>query len=192
MDREELKNEYFDWLYGLVYPWDKDVSEEYRNTRLLRFLFETPFYSVIENDSNRISDGICLRYEFGYQKGYDDRTVLIYLDDRECSVLELMIGLAIKCEKQIMYDVAYGDRTAQWFRKMISSLGLNGMNNRQFDEMYVNEVVDKFLNREYEADGRGSLFAISNPSRDMRTVEIWSQLCEYLNEYTNTERYRDI
>ena len=192
MDRNELKEQYFDWLYGLVYPWDKDLNDDYRNTKLLKFLFDTPFYSPIEMDDNRVSDGLELRYEFGYQFGYQDKDITIYLDDRQCSVLELMIGLAIKCEKQIMYDVAYGDRTAQWFKKMISSLGLNGMNNRQFDEMYVSEVMDKFINHDYEPDGRGSLFALSNPSRDMRDVEIWSQLCEYLNEYTTTERYRDI
>ncbi len=192
MDRNELKEQYFNWLYGLVYPWDKNVSDDYRNTKLLKFLFDTPFYSPIEMDGNRVSDGLSLRTEFGDKFGYEDRDIIIYLDDRDCSVLELMIALAIRCEKQIMYDVAYGDRTAQWFKKMISSLGLNGMNNRQFDEYYVSQVIDRFLNHDYEPDGRGSLFALSNPSRDMRNVEIWSQLCEYLNEYTNAERYRDI
>lgn len=191
MDRNEIKEQYFNWLYDLVYPWDKDLNDDYRNTKLLKFLFNTPFYSPIEMDNNRISDGLSLRTEFGDIFGYDDREIIVYLDDRQCSVLELMIGLAIRCEKQIMYDVAYGDRTSQWFKKMISSLGLNGMNNRQFDEMYVSEVMDKFINHDYEPDGRGSLFALSNPSRDMRDVEIWSQLCEYLNEYTMAERYRD-
>ena len=192
MDRKELKDKYFNWLYDLVYPYDKSLSDGYKNTKLLRFLFETPFYSSIEMDDNRISDGIALRYKFGYLYGYDDRTVLIYLDDRECSVLEVMVGLADRCEQQIMSDDAYGDRTSQWFRKMISSLGFNGMNNRQFDEMYVSEVITRFLEHEYEPNGRGGLFALSAPSRDMRTVEIWSQLCEYLNEYTSKERYSSI
>lgn len=189
MDRAELKQEYFDWLYDIVYPWDKQVSDDYKNTKLLRFLFDTPFYSNVEGDDNRISDGVNLRYEFGYEKGYDDPTVIVYLDDRPCSMLEVMIALAIRCEKQIMADIAYGDRTSQWFRKMISSLGFKGMNNRQFDEMYANEVTTRFLEHDYYPDGRGSLFALSNPSRDMRTVEIWSQMNEYLNEYTNRERF---
>ena len=189
MDRKELINEYFEWLYDLVYPYDKTISEEYRKSKLLRYLFETPFYSSIAMDDNRISDGISLRYEFGYQKGYDDETVLIYLDSRECSVLEVMIGLAIRCETQLMSDIEYGDRTTQWFRKMIASLGFNSMNNRQFDKHYVSEVLERFLEHQYEPDGRGGLFDLTNPTRDMRTVEIWSQLCEYLNEYTKNEQY---
>lgn len=189
MDRKELTNEYFEWLYGLAYPYDTSISEEYRKTELLRYLYETPFYSSIAMDDNRISDGISLRYEFGYQKGYDDETVLIYLDNRECSVLEVMIGLAIRCETQLMSDIEYGDRTTQWFRKMIASLGFNRMNNRQFNKKYVSEVLERFLEHQYEPDGRGGLFALTNPTRDMRTVEIWSQLCEYLNEYTQNEQY---
>lgn len=192
MDRDELREKYFDWLYGLVYPMDDQLPEEYRKTKLLRYLFETAFYSSMVMDENRISDGIALRYDFGFRFGYDDRTVLTYLDDRDCSVLELMIGLAVRCEQQIMADINYGDRTTQWFRKMIASLGFNGMNNRNYDEMYVAQVVDKFLNHDYEPNGRGGLFELSAPSRDMRTVEIWGQLCDYLNEYTSKENYADI
>lgn len=192
MDREELKKEYFDWLYSLVYPLDANIPEGYRKTKLLWYLFSVPFYSSITMDDNRVSDGISLRYEFGYQKGYEDKTVLIYLDNRDCSVLEVMIGLAIRCETQLMQDIEYGDRTTQWFRKMISSLGFNAMNNRQYDEQYVAKVLNKFLEHQYEPDGRGGLFALTNPSRDMRTVEIWSQLCEYLNEYTQFEQYDDM
>ena len=189
MDREELRNEYFDWLYSLAYPYDNAISEEYRKSKLLRYLFETSFYSSIAMDDNRISDGISLRYEWGYIQGYDDETVLICLDSQPCSVLEVMIGLAIRCEQQLMSDIEYGDRTTQWFRKMIASLGFNSMNNRQFDKNYVKEVLDRCLEHQYEPDGRGGLFALTNPTRDMRTVEIWSQLCEYLNEYTQYEQY---
>lgn len=190
MDREELKTLYFEWLYSLVYPQDKALSEEYRKTKLLWFLFETPFYSSIPQDEHRISDGLGLRYKFGDRFGYDDKTVLIYLDNRECSVLEMMVALAERCENQIMYDPEYGDRTTQWFRKMIASLGLNDMNNLHFDEMYVSKVIDRFLEHEYEPNGSGGLFALSAADMDMSTVEIWRQLCAYLNEYIAKEQYK--
>ena len=185
MEREELRKAYFDWLYGLVYPMDGMMREEFRKTKLLWHMHQTPFYSSIELDSNRVSDGINLRYEFGYRHGYDDKTILIYLDSCQCSVLEVLVGLAVRCERQMMADFSYGDRTSQWFRKMIMSLGFGGMDNAHYDEAYVTDVLDRFLNHEYAPDGSGGLFALQHPTKDMRNEELWSQLCAYLNEYIN-------
>ena len=39
-----------------------------------------------------------------------------------------------------------------------------------------------FLNRQYEADGRGGLFIVRNSRFDLRTVEIWYQAMWYLDE----------
>lgn len=180
MDREELKELYFQWLYGLVYPWDDGFDDGFKFTKLLRYLHSVEFYSSFEMDQNRAIDGVDLRYEFGYQKGYPDREITIYLDF-PCSVLEMMIALAIRCEKNFMQDNEYGDRTGQWFRKMINSLGLNGMYNSNYNEQKAEDIIENFLNHEYEPNGKGGLFALKHPDRDMRTVEIWGQLCSYLN-----------
>ena len=40
-----------------------------------------------------------------------------YLDNKTCSVLEMMIALAIRCEEHIMDDPDVGNRTGQWFWK---------------------------------------------------------------------------
>lgn len=47
-----------------------------------------------------------------------------YLDNRPCSVLEMIIALAIRLEEHIMDDPDIGNRTGQWFWDMIVSLGL--------------------------------------------------------------------
>lgn len=187
--REELTNKYFDWLYSLVYSLDEYASEPFKHTKLLRYLYNVPFYSSIPRDENRIADGISLRYEFGYQFGYSDHDITVYLDSRQCSVLEVMVGLASRCEKQIMADDNYGDRTGQWFDKMIRSLGLSGMTNQYFNEDAVSRKIKRFLNHDYEPNGKGGLFTVKNSPLDMRTVELWVQLCAFLNEYLHIDTH---
>ena len=102
-----------------------------------------------------------------------------YLDG-PCSVFEMMVALAQRCES-VMDDPKIGDRTGQWFWGMIASLGLNGMSDNHYDEKYVNDVVNRFLDREYEPNGKGGLFTIRNCEHDLRDVEIWYQLCWYLD-----------
>jgi hypothetical protein len=91
----------------------------------------------------------------------------------------MMVALASECE-ETMDDPNVGDRTGQWFWGMIVNLGLGSMADYNFDYDYVDGVIQRFLNREYEPNGRGGLFTIRNCTEDLRTVEIWSQLCWYL------------
>lgn len=83
-----------------------------------------------------------------------------------------------------MDDPEIGDRTSQWFWSMIANLGLSSMIDKNFDQEYAEEVVLRFLNREYEPDGIGGLFNVRHRSCDVRDVEIWKQLCWYLDSFT--------
>ena len=91
-----------------------------------------------------------------------------------------MVALAIHME-DIMDDYRYGNRTGQWFWGMVRSLGLNGMYDLAYDEYHVQEVILNFLNRDYEPDGRGGLFTISDCRDDLRDIEISTQRNWYLN-----------
>ena len=133
-------------------------------------------------DSNRAEDGINLRYRFGYENGYEDFMISACLDDKSCSVLEMLVALAIRCEEHIMEDSDIGDRTGEWFWIMIENLGLRSMNDARFDRAYVDETIDIFLNREYKRNGEGGLFIV-DAQRDLRHVEIWYQMCLYLEKY---------
>jgi hypothetical protein len=64
---------------------------------------------------------------------------------------------------------------------MIVNLGLGGMTDSNFDEDVAEDIIVKFLNREYESDGRGGLFTIKNCGQDVRRMLIWDQLCHYLD-----------
>lgn len=80
-----------------------------------------------------------------------------------------------------MDDPNIGDRTSQWFWIMVRNLGLGGMNDSYFDEDYITDVITRFLNRDYEPNGRGGLFYIKNCEVDLRRVEIWYQLNWFLD-----------
>ena len=171
-----ISDDYFEWLYDIV---DVNTYSRYISyRRLLEYLHDTEFIFLIPKDENRAKDGADLRYRFALSHGLDDTPECL---DGPCSVLEMMVALAIRCEEDIMDDPDIGDRTKQWFWGMITSLGLGAMYDTRFDICYVEEVVERFLNRDYEHNGRGGLFTIKHPRYDLRDIEIWRQLNDYLN-----------
>lgn len=180
MTTEELNELYFDWIYNRVCD-EEYLGDSYRE--LLRYLDSRPFVVRLARDSNRESDGVDLRYKFGRACGYDTRMINATLGSQlaRCSVLEMMAALAIRIEETIMTNPDIGDRTGEWFAYMLDSLGLLDMSDGYFKEDYADEVIDTFLFREYRWDGRGGLFALENPPRDMRDVEIWYQAMWYLD-----------
>ena len=182
MSRHEISNAYFEWLYEWVSKdrHHKDIS--YR--KLLMQLHDTKFISIIRNDQNRAEDGENLRYRFA-KSGIVDGTVDYILEclAGPCSVLEMMIALANRCEEDYMDDPAYGDRTSQWFWGMITNLNLGSMIDTWYDKARVEEILYNFLHRKYDPDGRGGLFSVRNSSIDMRKVEIWYQMCYFLDTF---------
>lgn len=178
-------NEYFEWMYNLVCDDNYFNNEGMSHRHLLKYIHDIEFFYVLDMDSNRAEDGMDLRHRFAYDNEYPYGTVERYLGNRPCSVLEMMIALALRVEEQIMDDPEYGDRTGQWFWNMISSLGLGGMTDERFDKRYVDDVIYDFLYRQYSPDGAGGLFTIHDKTKpDMRDVEIWYQCMWYLNEVT--------
>lgn len=178
MDKYELNNMYFQWMCRLVRSRRRsDLS--YR--KLLRHLHSRDFTYLLPMDGNRAEDGTDLRYRFGDENGIDERVIASCLDIQPCSVLEMMTALALRCEEHIMGDPDAGDRTGEWFWGMISSLGLKGMTDSRYDRNRTDDILDRFLAREYEPNGKGGLFQIPHCGADLRSVEIWYQMCWYLD-----------
>ena len=103
MTRDELIDQYFDWMYQLVVD-DRYSNKSYR--KLFSRLYDTEFTYTIPMDGNRAEDGIDLRYRFGREHLYSDAMVASYLDDRPCSILEMMIALS------------FGVRSTLWMTPM--------------------------------------------------------------------------
>lgn len=175
MTRTAIQESYFNWMYDLVC---KDRFAEANSFRkLLSYLHSMEFTYIIANDANRADDGVDLRYKFSLQSDIPNAEARI---TGPCSVLEMMIALAIN-EEQVMHDPKIGDRTAYWFWRMVVSLGLGGMTDAIFDRYEVKNAVNRLLKREYTADGRGGLFTIKDCRYDLRDVEIWTQMCYYMD-----------
>lgn len=176
---ERIRNEYFEWLTSLVCSgrYSKDISYK----KLLTYLNKIEFVYPIHKDANREADGKSLRYRFAITAS-DCRDAELYLDG-PCSVLEMLVALALRCEETIMDDPKYGNRTDQWFWGMITNLGLGSMRDSIFDEDFVYECVSIFLKRKYSPDGKGGLFTIRRCEYDLRELEIWDQLCLYLDTF---------
>ena len=172
---DRINDEYFEWLCELIDIGRFDRQVSYR--RLLMHLHNIEFTWFVPYDDNRADDGIQLRRKFALAR--NDITLSGYIFG-PCSVLEMMVALAVRCET-FMDDTMLGDRTGQWFWGMINNLGLSSMKDPRFDRDYVDDVVARLLNREYEPDGRGGLFTVRHYGRDLRTVEIWCQLSWYLD-----------
>lgn len=171
MNKYDIKDEYFEWLCGIVC----DTNKRFMFDTLLRYLHNTEFVYIIRNDGNRAADGINLRRRFAYDYECD-----LYIDE-PCSILEMMVGLSVRYEEDTMDDPRIGNRTGQWFWGMIVNLGLGHMTNDMFNEYDAADIVDRFLNRNYDPDGRGGLFTVRNCDRDMRDVEIWVQMNYYMD-----------
>ena len=173
--KDRINDDYFDWLCEVVDS--KRFSKHVSYRKLLMHLHNIEFTWFIPYDDNRADDGIMLRRK--YALAHHDEELSDYISG-PCSVLEMMAALAIRCEESIMDDTLFGNRTGQWFWGMIRNLGLSSMNDSNFDAEFVDDVIARFLNREYEPDGKGGLFMIKNCDHDLRTVEIWRQLSWYL------------
>lgn len=162
-------------MYDLVCGKRFAKGISYRS--LLSHLHRIEFRWSIPKDESRAGDGLDLRSRFAYDLLDDPINEL----GDECTVLEMMVALAIRCEECIMDDPLMGDRTGQWFWGMINNLGLGAMTDDRYDEEAVDEIIDTFLDREYAPNGKGGLFKIRGCKDDLRDVEIWYQLCWYLD-----------
>lgn len=169
--------DYKEWLFEQV-DEDRPIKRA-SYTKLLGILFDIPFIYVHEYDYNRMIDGEELRNIYIYDGGDEE----ISKWNGPCTVLEVLIALAFKMQQMtdnpdIYYSVGY------WFWVMIYNLDLDDMTNSYINKHKVLNKINTFMNRKYEYNGEGgNIFVISNTNEDLREMEIWHQMCRFLNDY---------
>lgn len=169
-NRMDIWEDYCDWLVEKV---DFD-GENY--SKLVELLHNTPFIFLLERDEDRVDDALALRDEFFSEFG------LKYGDfDRGCSVLEVLVALACRLDAEYIGDPA-DPHPEMIFEEMLENLGLLRFKDRRFESNRVEEIVDRWIDRDFDFDGVGSPFPLLDARRDQREVTLWSQAMKYVSE----------
>lgn len=172
-----LQKSYYEWLCDMI-----NINNSYYSYYILtKELAKKTFYSLVDNDDNRETDGKNLRKEFLSSENILDTGAL----DGPCSVLEMLIGLSMRMEKEL-YKLDGDTSFVKYYWILIQNLGLYDLNDENYVEKNGDIIfemsMDKFLNRKYKKNGKGGLFPLKKSNKDQRTVEIWYQMQEYLKE----------
>lgn len=176
----DLLGEYFSWLVSKIEFGE--TTELYMG--LLKRMFSSTYFSALPMDENRASDGKDLRYFFCEETGYDLDDLNWAVGD-SCTVLEMLIAFADLIANKEFGDSEKGDRTPDWFWRMVKNLGLLEYPGDYFPLEISTEVtiiLRNWMNRNIDYDGSGGLFPLKNPPGDERKVEFLYQMRAYLNE----------
>ena len=154
---------------------------------LFDFLYDTEFRwpMDIPRDSDRASDGRYLRVRFSEETGLE---LPEDWNDHPCSFLEFAAALAYSIDDEIMYDADNPEQVATWFWMIFENLGLDKFTDVRMviDGLYayecVDEIVERVMDRTYEANGYPGMFPLRKPMADQRHVEVWYQANAYFIE----------
>lgn len=159
-------DDYFNWLISLV--CDKQYDSKYYS-KLLYHLYNIPFEWDLPMDENRYYDGLHLKDSFSH-----------YINRDWCSILEMMIALSLRIEREYMDDGSANPI----FWGMIKSLGLYFNDDYNYDEAETEMRIERFLSRSYDANGSGGLFTLNDAPYDVPDMQIWEQAMRYVSELT--------
>ena len=143
----------------------------------------------VDYDENRQADGFDLRELYVHHHPRTRRNDIRLLMEEPVSMLEVLIGIAKRLDFQL-YDPEISSSGINYrFDELIINLELNDLDDSTDwssgrPGRKVDDVMEVLLDRTYDADGNGSLFPLSENSHkvDMREVEIWYQMMEYMAE----------
>jgi hypothetical protein len=174
--RDEVDQLYFEWLVDQVGSGEGFVP-------LLKLLHDKEFIFIIPNDENRREDALDLRVEFLRVDQHEPDSVIptgTRLLHPYCSLLELLVALSRKLE--FMTD----EPALGWAMALLENLELHRMRGDldPVQVQYVDEILERLVWRNFQADGLGGFFPLSWPEEDQRQVELWYQMSAYVDEKT--------
>lgn len=151
------------------------LGQKLEYTNIIEMLFNKNFFWSVQHDVNRSFDGTQWRHAFMNDTEY---VLQDYELGREAKVLEVLTALADRMSF-IIYDphIDLEPNLPRSFWLLIDNLDLKPRKNG-------NDIkVDKWLRREYSPSGVGGLFPLSEwVKKDQRTVELWYQMMDYIEE----------
>ena len=177
IDRD-VEWEYLMWLSAQA-GFDP-LSEESIFWHLLLQLFNKEFSWVVPNDDNRANDGLYLREVFSNEFGGNIEFAT------GVNMLELMVGLAYRLGFEMSDE---SEDPAYWFAILLTNTGLDRFHDKRYladfaSASHVDNILNRIINRDYDADGYGGFFPLQRPEEDQRGLELWGQLNSYILERT--------
>lgn len=173
---EKIERNYRDWLIESVGSFeDKNYAP------LLRELYRREFYSLVKYDEDRGSDGIALRGNWAELHNVDSDG----LNFGPCKVLEVLIGISQRIEFQL-----FGSQWAEeWDYKKVFWHLLDNLNLLEYEGILkgseyetVIHICDAFCARKYKCDGFGNIFRIFDSEKDVRKMNLWTQMGLYIRQ----------
>lgn len=146
-------------------------------------LFKHIYTPSVGNDVDRSRDGLEIREKFLLNSGLD-RIKDIPL---ECTFLEMLVGLAIRMNFAL-YDPEDPNRIGVYFWVMINNVEIGYsddaiIDNPVFTTGQIIRAVEGVNERLYAPSGiDGGLFPLPWTEKNMREMELWYQMQEYLSE----------
>ena len=181
-----LSELYLVWLINLINA-DNYKGKSY--IKLCSLLNKIPFKPVIKLDENRLSDVQSLLRETyiqsqseWYRLTNDD---IMELPTWPVSFLELIISLAMRIDLDFMREINGIDNTRIYFWVLVRNLGILEFDDEHWGEDAIISIVNRLnivQNRTYDPNGNGGLFPLENAEMDQRNVQIWNQLCQFVNQ----------
>lgn len=198
---ERAQTLYFYWLCNIVHADRFDNSSWYV---LAKILHNIEYYWLVPNDDNRATDGVRLREKWfdimqseAKELGLGDTPYPLDSLNGPCTVLEMLVGLSVRIESEIMQDTGAGNRVHCWFWHMLYNLAvdysMDACTDEKIDDYYgdmIKRAVMLWLDRDYDPDGTGGLFPVDDKTgEDQRGVEIWYQAQRWLHDNYSDELF---
>lgn len=181
-----LSELYLVWLINLINA-DNYKGKSY--IKLCSLLNKVPFEPVIKLDENRLSDVQSLLRETYIQSQSDwyrlTNDDIMELPIWPVSFLELIISLAMRIDLDFMREINGIDNTRIYFWVLVRNLGILEFDDEHWGEDAIISVVNRLnivQERKYDFNGNGGLFPLENAEMDQRNVQIWNQLCQFVNQ----------
>lgn len=158
---------YDEWLESLIRLRDH-IHSDYTIIKSLR----RPFIISMDKDENRAKDGLELRRDY-------ERIYGAPAPHGDCSVLEVLIGLAKRMAWTTSKSYDEEEDTVFWFWTLIDNLELSANQERNED------ILMKWMTRKFKTNGKGSPFPLHFCDKNQKNTELWYQMQSYLKENYN-------
>ena len=159
-------------MYSDYYLWLESLVNDGNHSSLIRYLYSQPYRWQFLLDENRTAGGLNLRRVYAYENGVDLQEV----GQGFCSILEMLIALAKRMTELLDHDIS------KWFWVLMKNLGLDKIDDNHYDESRARDILNKWLDREYDSAGNGSLFPVSRYLGDCRKLDVWGQMNVWIAE----------